>query len=131
MTYSIGIGCLLSDINNAEGKHHGFACSCLTVGQFIDPATGSISGKTQLNYSHFAEHRIISSNKSDWPSNHIFIDDLKDVVTGRVKCHTLNKCPTIEVFYITSVPKTIHCNLVLSALITLSEQISDAKLASN
>ena len=55
----------------------------------------------------------------------------EDVFKMMVKCHALNKCSTLEVYYISLPPSDIHCNLVMPALITLSKQISDAKLASN
>ena len=48
-----------------------------------------------------------------------------------VRCHALQKCSTIELYYITSPPHEVPTSDVMSALITLSKQISDGKLASN
>jgi hypothetical protein len=103
----------------------------MAVGRFIDPVTDSVSSKTALTYPRFIENGIISKDKSDWPKDRLFIDDLEDVLNKTTKCHTINKCSTIKLYYITSPPQEVHANQVMSALITLSKQISDGKLASN
>jgi hypothetical protein len=77
----------------------------MAVGQFIDPATCSISSKTALEYHHFAENGIISKDKSNWPKVCLFIDSLENVLNGKVKCHAVNKCSMIEFYYITSPPQ--------------------------
>jgi hypothetical protein len=53
------------------------------------------------------------------------------MINASVKCHTLQNFSTVELYYITSPPQEIPSNEVMSALITLSKQISDGKLASN
>ena len=55
----------------------------MAVGQFIDPVTVSISSKTALEYCHFAKNVIIYKDKSDWPKDRLFIDDLQDVLMER------------------------------------------------
>jgi hypothetical protein len=75
--------------------------------------------------------KFISKDTSDWPKDRLFIDDLEDVLNGTVKYHAINKCSTIKLYYITSPPQEVHANQVMSALITLSKQISDSKPASN
>ena len=118
-------------MDNEEGKHRKLAYCCLAIGRYVNPATGIISPKTAFKYNHFAEQGIISKYEDNWPSNRTFLDDLEDVLKMNVKCNALHKCSTLEVYYISLPPSDIHCNLVMSALITLSKQISDAKLASN
>lgn len=100
----------------------------MAVGWFINPATGSVSSKTAVTYHHFAENGIISKDKSDWPKDCLFIDDLEDALNGTIKCHAIDKCSTIELYYITSPPQEVHANEILSAIITLSKQISDVTL---
>jgi hypothetical protein len=53
------------------------------------------------------------------------------MINASVKCHTLQNFSTVELYYITSPPQEIPSNEVMSALITLSKQISVGKLASN
>ena len=117
-------------LDNVEGKHHRLASCCLAAGHYIDPITGSISSKTDLTYRHFAKTGIISKDKSTWPNDTSFIFEL-DKVLGTVRCHALQKCSTLEVFYISSSPHKVPTSDVMSALINLSKQISDGKLASN
>ncbi len=118
-------------MNNAEGKHCGLAFCCLAIGRYVNPATGIISPKNEFNYPHFMELGIMDTSKGGFPKDRTFLDDIEDVLKMKVKCHALNKCSTLEVCYIFSPPSDIHYNLVLLALITLSKQNSDAKLASN
>ena len=118
-------------MDNEEGKHRKLAYCCLAIGRFVNPATGIISTNTGFKYKHFAELGIIPKEDNRWPADRTFLDDLEDVLKMKVKCNALHKCSTLEVYYISSPPSDIHCNLVMSALITLSKQISDAKLASN
>jgi hypothetical protein len=117
-------------LDNVEGKHHRLASCCLAAGHYIDPITGSISSKTDLTYRHFAKTGIISKDKSTWPNDTSFIFEL-DKVLGTVRCHALQKCSTLEVFYISSSPHKVPTSDVMSALINLSKQISDGKLALN
>ncbi len=117
-------------MDNEEGKHRKLYC-CLAIGHYVDPATGIISPKTEFNYQHFAELGIISKDSVNWPANRTFLDDFEDVLRMDVKRNALNKCSTLEVYYISLPPSVIHCNLVMLALIMLSKQFSDAKLASN
>ena len=82
-------------------------------------------------YCHFAENGVISKVESTWLKDRLFIDDLADVLNGTTKCHAINKFSMINLYYITSPPREVHANQVMSALITLSNQMSDGKLASN
>ena len=118
-------------LDNAEGKHRRLAYCCLAAGRFIDPITGSISSTTDLTYRHFAKNGIISKDKCTWPNDTTFLVELDNVLNGTVRCHAMQKCSTVEVYYITSLPHEVPTSDVMSALITLSKQISDGKLASN
>jgi hypothetical protein len=118
-------------LHNAEGKHHGLVYCCLAVGCYIDPVTGSMSSKTDLTYRHFSSDCIISKDKGTWSNHTTFLIELDNVLNGTVRCHALQKCSTLELYYITSSPHEVHMSDVMSALITFSKQISDGKLASN
>jgi hypothetical protein len=94
-------------LKNAEGKHPQLAYCCMAIGWFINPVTGSLSSKTSPTY-HFAENGAIMMDKNDWQKDCLFLDDLEDVLNGTVKCHAINKCSTITVYYITSQPQEVH-----------------------
>jgi hypothetical protein len=118
-------------LDNVEGKHQRLAYCCLATGHFIDPNTGSISSKTDLIYRQFTQNGIITKDRDAWPKDTTFLVKLDNMLNGSIKCHVLQKCSTVELYYISSPPQEIPSNDVMSALITLNKQISYGKLASN
>ncbi len=83
------------------------------------------------HYCHFTQNHILSRSKEDQLEDKPFLDQLEQVLDGSVKCNAIQKCSTLEVYYITLQPHEIPSNEVISALITPSKQVSAGKLASN
>ncbi len=120
----------LFHLDNAKGKHD-------QISQLQSHYQLLYQSKHMIHFSqdnchlrHFAQNIIISKDKDAWPKEAPFLDEFEIILNGTVKCHTLQNCSTMTLYYISLPSQEVHSNNVMSAFITLSMQISD-KLASS